>query len=383
MKNLIQLINGFHYRAVTETVLKMKKEMGIFNYAPILVLLLLLCFSSVFCACQQNEKAVLAAYQLRIDGKVDAAKEQLELILSEDSTNALAHFEMARTLNYMNMLGSEEADRHLSKALELDPNNVIYAYYNAGNCFLKAYIALQRGGDNATEIVEKSCEEFIHVLELEPDYPEALMYLVEFYGMLPPDLGGDKAKAEKYTQQLEKMDKFYGAKARLVLMPEGTDMAEYWEKFISENGESCKALKELGVACIFNDDITGAKKHFEKAMNLDKSQNIRLLDLARYHQMKVMQNRDAAAEELPKSKVYIEQYLESTPAPIPPMQAYALGMLAKAEMFMGNQEDGQKLMKEAEVLDPYFSRAFGIPSLALFEPPTAINHHFSSFFSPF
>jgi len=357
--------------------------MGRFFQPPFLVTLLLLCFSPVFSSCQQNEKVVLDAYQLRVNGKVDEAKDQLDLILKEDSTNALAHFEMARTLNYMNMMGSEQADRHLSKALELDPGNVIYAYYNAGNCFLKAYIALQRGSDNAKTFVNKSCEEFVNVLELEPNYTEALMYLVEFYGILPPNLGGDKTKAEKYAQQLEGLDKFYGAKARLVMMPEGTDMVEYWQKYISENGESCKALKELGVACIFKDDIEGAKKHFEKAMNLDKSQNIRLLDLARYHQMKVMQSRDAAAEELPKSKVYIEQYLETTPAPIPPMRAYALGMLAKAEMFMQNQEESQKLLEAAEVLDPYFSRAFGIPSLALFEPPTEINHHFSSFFSPF
>ncbi len=383
MKNAIHLINGFLYRAVTVTVSKMKKELGYNFFKPVLVALLLLCFSPVFSACQQNDKAVLEAYRLRINGKVDEAKQQLEMILDEDSTNAMAHFELARTLNYMNMMGSEEADRHLSKALKFDPENVIYAYYNAGNCFLKAYIALQTGGDNAKSMVNKSCEEFIHVLELQPDYAEALMYLVEFYGMLPPDLGGDKAKAENYAQQLENMDKFYGAKARLVMMPEGTDMVQYWQNFIAENGESCKALKELGVACIYSDDIAGAQEHFKKAMDLDKSQNIRLLDLARYHQMKVMQNRNAAAEELPKSKIYIEQYLESTPVPILPMKAYALGMLAKAEMFMENQQEGQELMAEAQKLDPYFSRAFGIPSQAIFEPPTEENHFFTSFFSPF
>jgi hypothetical protein len=108
-----------------------------------------------------------------------------------------------------------------------------------------------------------------------------------------------------------------------------------------------------------------------------------MLDLARYHQMKVMRNRELAAEELPKSKVYIEQYLKSIPAPVSPLKAYAMGMLAKAEMFQGNQEEGQKIIQKAKEIDPYFSRAFGIPSLALFEPPTAIDQHFVSFFSPF
>jgi tetratricopeptide (TPR) repeat protein len=196
-------------------------------------------------------------------------------------------------------------------------------------------------------------------------------------------MGGDKNKAEKYIKQLEEMDQFYGAKARLVLMPEGTNMADYWKNYIDKNGESCKALKELGVGYIFNDDFENAKISFEKAIALDKTQNIRLLDLARYYHMKVMQNRDVAETELPKSKIYIEQYLASVPEPIPPLHAYALGMLAKTEMFLGNNEEGQKIREEAKALDPYFSSAFAIPSLAIFEPPTKINHHFRSFFSPF
>jgi hypothetical protein len=99
--------------------------------------------------------------------------------------------------------------------------------------------------------------------------------------------------------------------------------------------------------------------------------------------MKVMQNRDAAEEELPKSKEYIEQYLASMPAPIPPLKAYALGMLVKIEMFSGNKEEAEKIMEEAKRIDPYFSRAFGIPSLAQFESPDKLDHHFVSFFSPF
>ena len=99
--------------------------------------------------------------------------------------------------------------------------------------------------------------------------------------------------------------------------------------------------------------------------------------------MKVMQNRDAAAQELPKAKEYVDQYLSSTPEPILPLKAYALGMLVNMEMFSGNKEAGEKLMKEAKALDPYFFRAFGIPSLAQFEPPTEQDHYFQSFFSPF
>jgi tetratricopeptide (TPR) repeat protein len=383
MKKSTSYVNGFQWFAVTKLSPKMKSFNGIQFLRTVVIIILLLNFTSVFSACSKNEKAVLEAYELRITGKVDAAKAQLENILKEDSTNAMAHFELARTLNYIDIRGSKEADQHLAKALEYDPDNVTYAYYNAKNCFLKAYIALQTGGEGAKKMVENSCNEFVQVLELKNDYPEALMYLVEFYGDLPEELGGNKTKAEEYTRQLEEMDRFYGAKARLVMMPKGTNMVEYWEKYIHENGEDSKALKELGVASLFNDNVENAKKSFEKAIALDHSQNIRLLDLGRYHMMKAMQNRDAADVELPKSKKYVEQYLESTPEPIPPLKAYALGMMVKINMFSGNQEEGKKIMEEAKAIDPYFSRAFGIPSLALFEPPNIPDRHFQSYFIPY
>lgn len=376
-------VNAIPYRAVTKSVSKVKLVRTNKALRLVFLIFLTLCFTSVFAACSKSEKAVLEAYQLRIDGKVNEAKTRLEVILKADSTNAMAHFELARTLNYINLRGSELADKHLGKALILDPDNVVYNSYKARNCFLKAYIALQTGGDNAKEVVEEACVQYQKVLDLKPDYAEMVMSLVEIYGMLPEDLGGNKDKAEQYAGLLQEMDQFYAAKARLVMMPEGTDMTSYWESYIEVNGECCKSLKELGVACIYKDDINEAKKHFEKAMVLDVAQNIRLLDLARYHQMKVMQNREAAVEELPIAKEYIQQYLQSTPRPIPPMQAYAMGMLAKSEMFLGNREEGQKIMQKAKTLDPYFSRAFGIPTPSIFEAPNKINHHFASFFSPY
>ena len=352
-------------------------------FGSALIILILLNCLSYSCSFANTDNRVKEAFELRIEGKTDQAKELLINILKVDSTNAEANFELARTLNYMNLMGSKDADKALKLALKYDPQNIIYAYYNAKNCFLKAYIAMHQGGDNIKTRVNDVCDEFIKVLEMKPDYPEAMMYLVEIYGMLPEEMGGDKVKAEEYTQKLEKLDKFYGAKARLVMMPEGSDMVDYWKNYMIKNGEDCKALKELGVAYLFLDDVDLAEEVFEKAMAMDQSQNIRLLDLARFHMMKVMQNKDAAATEIPKSKEFIEKYQASKPEPIPPLKAFSIGMLVNFEMFSGNNADAEKLMAEAKALDPYFSRAFGIPSLAIFEQPDKLDHHFQSFFSPY
>jgi tetratricopeptide (TPR) repeat protein len=348
-----------------------------------LSLMLLLSLITCLSCSAKTDKSVIEAFELRINGKTDQAKELLLTIIKKDSTNAAAQFELARTLDYINIMGSPESSKALKAALKYDPGNVVYAYYNARSSFLKAYIAMEQAGDNVKNLINDACNEYLKVLKLKPDYPEALMYLVEIYGMLPENMGGDKVKAEEYARKLEKTDKFYGAKARLVLMPEGTDMVKYWKNYIVENDNDCRAWKELGVANIFNDSIETAKESFEKAIALDNSQNIRLLDLARYYIMKVMQNKDVAAIELPKAKEYIEQYLVSKPKPIPPLNAYALGNKAQIEMFLGNNAEAENIMEKAKALDPYFSQAFGIPWLGMFEAPDKLDHHFLSFFSPF
>lgn len=383
MKKSTLLFNGVTPWVVTKNIRETVQK--IVSHFPriTMILLLLISYSAVFSTCSENKKAVLQAYELRINGRADEAKYLLENILKEDSTNALAYYELARTLNYINIMGSDEATKALIKAKTIEPDNVIFQYAYAKNSFFEAFKTMQLGGGDVKELLGKTCNEFDNVLKIEAAYPEALMYLVEIYGMLPPDMGGDKVKAEEYTKRLEKNNKFYGAKARLVMMPEGTNMIEYWKNYISENSESAAALKELGVAALFSDNLETAENSFKKAMELDPAQNIRLLDLSRYHQMKVMQNRELADQELPIAKEYIEQYLVSTPEPIVPLKAYAVGTKARIAMFLGENEEAQKLTEEAKALDPHFSQAFGIPSLGIFESPTKEDHFFQSFFSPF
>ena len=111
--------------------------------------------------------------------------------------------------------------------------------------------------------------------------------------------------------------------------------------------------------------------------------NILILDLARYHIMKVMQNRDLAKTELPVAKTYLEKYLKTQPEPILPLKAYTLGLMTLVEKFLGNQAEADKTMEQAKALDKYFSRASGVPNLILFDQPNQECHHYFSFFSPF
>ena len=339
----------------------------------------------------RKENKVMKAYELRMQGKVDEALGMLNKILQEDSTDAIAHYELARTLNYR-MLGQGNNDMEgaiasiitsLDKAMKYDPGNVIYAYNKAMANFMKAYLAMHKEEKKVKEYISVTCNDFNNVLLLKPDYPEAVLYLVEIYGMLPPEMGGDSLKAIMYANKLAKMDDYFGAKAKLSLAGDKADPVDFWTKYLSAHKSDANIQKELGRACLYKDDPGQAAKYFNEAIKLDPSENILLLDLARYHIMKVMQDKNLADKELPESKKFFEMYLASIPAPIIPLKAYTIGNLAKIAMFTGNQEEAEKQMKEAKALDPYFSRAFGIPSQVLFDRPDAVNHCFVSFFMPF
>lgn len=333
------------------------------------------------------EKEVLKAYDLRMSGKVDEAKALLETILADDSTNAMAYYEMARLKNYLLTGGGgvkiDDILTSVNKAIKYDPKNVTYAYYKAIASFLNAFLAMQTGQGDIKSNIAQTCEDFQKVLLLKPDYYEASLYLVEIYGMLPQDMGGDSAKAVAYADKLGKMDSYFGAKAKAALAPEGNDLVAFWKDLLVRDNKNPVLLMEAGRACLYADNLADAEKYFNEAIKVDATKNILILDLARYHMYKVMENRDLAAIELPLAKTLIEKYLNSNTEPVVPMKAYAMGLLMRCEMSLGNQEEAQKLMEEAKSLDPYYSRATGVPTLLLFDPPDQISHHFFSFFRPF
>ena len=332
-------------------------------------------------------KEVKKAYDLRMKGQVDEARTLLEKILAQDSTIAMAHYEMARLKLYMFVgRGSASIDEIASeagKAVAFEPANVVYAYYLAMAKFMNAFMAMQMQKEDVKGLVQETCAQFENVLNLKPDYHEAMLYLVEMYGMLPPDMGGDSLKATAYAEKLAVMDGYYGARAKASLADENTDFVKFWEDLLAKDQKNSSLMTEIGKAYLYKDDLVNAEKYFNEAMKADPAMNYLILNLARYHMYTVMQNQDKAISELPIAKTYVEKYLNSKPEPIIPMKAYSIGMLSIFERFLGNKEEADKKEAEARSLDPYFSQASGLPMLMLFDPPDTVCHHYFSFFTPF
>ena len=333
------------------------------------------------------DKGVQKAYELRMNGKTDQAKALLEDIIAKDSTNAMAHYELARIKHYMFVGGGNakigDIIYSIDKACAIDPNNVIYAYYKAVAYFLNAFSSMQHEQEKVKGHISETCLEFEKVLKLKPDYHEAMLYLVEIYGMLPKEMGGDSLKGIAYAEKLARMNSYFGAKAKAALAPESTDLVRFWENLLASDKKNPELLMEAGKACLVKDDPQKAEKYFNEVRTFDPAKNVLMLDLARYHIMKVMQNKDLAKTELPIAKKFLERYLKCLPEPVVPLKTYTMGLLVRSDMMLGNQAQADKLMNEAKSLDPYFSRASGVPTLLLFDPPDRISHHYFSFFSPF
>ncbi len=350
------------------------------------------CMSFVFCSCtrQKLDKTVLQAYELRMNGQADSAKVLLEQVIAEDSTNAAAWFELARTKQHIGLgnpreliSGMVDVQLFAQNAVDNEPNNVIYQYYMANVDFFNLYIGLQMGKENVSEDFAKVVETYGSVLALKPDYHEAKLFLVELFAMLPPDMGGDPSIAEKYVLELEAADVVFGAKAREIVMPEDADYIEFWKKIEETNTNNADVQEALGKTYLYNENIEEATKSFEKAISLSSKKNILHVDLGRYYLMQAMQNRTLLDSLAPLIEKEFEIYLKSQPEPIIPLKAYITGQLAMIKLRTGDKEGGNKLKEEAKALDPNYSKAFGIPGQILFDPPDEISRVHTYFFRPF
>ena len=344
-------------------------------------------FGTWSCAESQLDQTVIEAYELRMNGMADEAETKLEQLLAENPNNAAAHYELARTKMQMGlsdardlMTDINEILHAIEEAVKIDPDNVSYNFFAAYVAYMRAYMAFRKDEPDTTEKVAQSCSFYESALTLKPDYYEAMLYLVEIYGLLPEDTGGDRAKAEQYANQLEEKDIIYGAKARAILMPDDTDYVGYWKTILKEQEGNADVLVELGRAYLFKGEAEDGAKCYEESLKIDPEQTLLLLDLGRYYGMVGLRDEKKKETMLPLAENMFRRYLETEP--ITPLKAFATNGLGNLKRFMGDKEESEKLFENAKTIDPFVSRAFGVPSLDLFIPLGEISHNHRYLFTP-
>jgi tetratricopeptide (TPR) repeat protein len=337
-----------------------------------------------------NAKTVHEAYELRLDGNAEAALAMLEQAVATEPGNAQAWYELARTKAHIGLgnprsiiAAMKDIRAAAEKAAELESNNPIYAIYKAKACGTDAYIALQQQTPDAKDKIQEFVSAYEHVIELKPDYHEAKLALVEYLKVLPPEKGGDPAKAETYTKELENADAVLGAQAREMMLPEGTDRVAFWQRVLESNPGNADVLERLGKAYLYEGKDDQGINYVKQAIQLDSGKNILHLDIARYYMYQAMRDRDKLGQLAPKMENAYIAYIDSKPKPVASMLAYAKGSLGRIKSHMGDTEIANKLRKEAEALDSNYSKATGIPDQNLFIPPNQIPHGFVYFTRPY
>ncbi len=360
--------------------------------SPFLIVfyLLSICMISFMAPAQQLDESVMKAYELRMDGKADAALDLLQQNLVADAENAAVWYERARTQDHIalgnpgSMMETMEESRDAAeKAAALEPDNLIYAIYKAKALGKVVYIALHQNAPDTQEKVQRMLAAYERVLELKPDYHEARLALVEYLKLLPPDKGGDAAKAEEHTTKLEKADVVLGAQARDLMLQDDADRVAFWKTVLDGNPDNADVIERLGKACLYADQTEKGIDYLEQAIQMDQDKNTVHLDIARHFMYQAMRDRSKLNALLPRIEAGYQAYLESTPEPVKPMKAYAIGGLSRVLFPAGQRERADELQVMAMTLDPNYSKATGIPDQNLFIPPSEIPHGFSYFSRPY
>ena len=126
---------------------------------------------------QNDSSEIIKAFELRMDGNIEEAQRLLSSIIEKDSTNAMAHFEMAR------MSGEDLMKRkHIEKALTYDSKNLMYRFYKANLQMLEAYKAMKTNNKELIISNINQCTTTLKsILVLKPDCKETLLFLTKLH----------------------------------------------------------------------------------------------------------------------------------------------------------------------------------------------------------
>ena len=337
-----------------------------------------------------NQAVTINAFDLRMAGKLDEAKVILEQSTSHDPSNAMVQYELARVYYHMALGNPQEMEGMfkesqvcIERAIDMAPENVIYHTFAGHVAFMRGYICMYAKGDNpaAKEQFENACKAFKSTIRFKPDDKVAMLYLVELYGDLPNDVGGNKAMAGKYAKQLEDVDVVFAAKADSILSSKD---AAYWKEVLKAHPNNAEVLEELGKAYLKTAEVDEAVSCFEEAVKQNPKKAYLFLDLSIFHTYSAMsdtQDKALFGKNVTAGDAAVSRYLNAKP--ILPMRAYALGVQSKYKSFSGDKDLGQALYKKAKTLDPYFSKATGCPLSDLFISPEEISKNHRYLMRPF
>ncbi len=184
--------------------------------------------------------------------------------------NADPVLDQARGL--INSNQAAKAAEILEKEVAAKPNDA-QRHYWLGNAY--GVIAQQSGMLKAASMAGKVRDEFAKAVQLDPNFVEARMGLMEFYLRAPGFMGGDDAKAREQAAEVRKRDAFNGHRAFATLALTKNDAAAARNEYIAlvrENPSSAKAHYYYALFLMLNDkNYKGAGDELDAALRADQN----------------------------------------------------------------------------------------------------------------
>ncbi|MDH4201737.1 MAG: hypothetical protein OEV87_02455 [Phycisphaerae bacterium] len=315
---------------------------------------------SVVCGSEKTEEMSVSrkAFQLRIDGKSQQAKEMLSEYLKDDPNDAVSQFEYSRVLCYLFDL--ESAEKHAVLAVQLDEDNPRYHYWQ-GLCETYLYIdQAHHKGNLDPLILKRSIAALQKAVELKPDYYEARYLLVNLLNNNEPDQGGDQQKARQHAERLMEMDLDYGLQAKMVVeenRPMDWKIQQY-QAALTKEPDNAGLHAKIALLYAESDQMEKLQEHIDKALELDEQQKDILLKIAFQLAMK---------KDYEPAKAMVQRYLDMATEEPAAMRAFALFYLAKIEQLSGSP-DAEKTLQQSRQVDPNGWQTMMAPPEMLFEP---------------
>lgn len=170
----------------------------------------------------------------------------------------------------MNANEPEKAAELLEKAVAAKPNDAM-RHYRLGEAY--GVVAQQGGMLKAASTAGKVRDEFAKAVQLDPNFIDARLGLMEFYLRAPGFMGGDEDKAREQATEIRKRDAFAGHRAFAAILASKKDMNGARNEYIAlvrENPASPKSHYWYAVYLMTADkNYKGASEEFEAALKAD------------------------------------------------------------------------------------------------------------------
>src|ERR1035437_1131216 len=272
----------------------------------------------------------------------------------------------------------DAAEKLAERAVAADPKNARYHYRLAqieGEKAQKASVIHQFG------LARRFKKEAETTIELDPNHVRALQAMIDFHLQAPSVIGGDKAKARAFADQLMKIDPAEGYRAQVTLSrfdKQDGRIEELLRKAVEVRPGSYDARMALGDWCGNHKKFEEAESHAREAVRLrpDRAAPYGLLAAVLVQQDKWTDLDAALAQsekadpdnlipylraagnclgrkvELPRAERYARKYLTQEPEPRSASFAATHRLLGLVLEQQGRKPEAVAELQQAVKLDP-------------------------------